>query len=167
MAAAAPLSSSLRLHKGLGYLSGVLGLDQLQEGVAAAVEHLERRLAVSLLEFLDRLVVQLAGDEVQTLEFSDLRKELSAVRFGFACHASSISDCRIARVPDVSPRWPRRGPGPGSPRWTNSEKDARLRASRATTWRLDRLLRRELAPLGLGETSLFFLDRDLGDDRAV
>jgi hypothetical protein len=43
----------------------------------------KRRVAVSLFENLDRCVVQLAGDEVQSPEFSYLRKELTTVRFGF------------------------------------------------------------------------------------
>jgi len=46
-------------------------------------------------------------------------------------------------------------------------KDARLRASDATTWHSSGLLGRELPSLLLHEPGLFALERDLADDRAI
>jgi len=102
---AAARSSSSACTRAWATSAGSLVFDQLQEFIAAAVEQLERCLAVSLFENLDRLVVQLAGDEVQASEFSYLREELTTVRFGFDFHPPSIRDGRIAHWLDVGPGW--------------------------------------------------------------
>src|SRR4029453_14771990 len=62
-----------------------------------------------------------------------------------------VFQVRRGCVADVRLRWPRRGPEKTRPCGPTNEKGARVWASRATTWRLGRLFRRELAPLRLGE----------------